>query len=162
MSRYTPEERRAYQQSLPKKRSAGGALIKNNKGEMLIVKPTYADGWHIPGGTVDENESPRTCCIREVKEELGLDLAIGDLLMVDFTSDDGIRTDSYQFIFDGGTLTDEQITQINLPLDELSEFLFVSSDKVGEYLNNPLAARFKNYFENGAGKGVYMEDGRRV
>jgi ADP-ribose pyrophosphatase YjhB (NUDIX family) len=38
---------------------------KNNKGK-----------WNLPGGYVEENETPKTAILREVKEELSLDIEI--------------------------------------------------------------------------------------
>lgn len=57
-----------YYKGLPKKRMGVGALFLNDKNEILIVKPSYKDHWSVPGGVVDENESPRQACIREVKK----------------------------------------------------------------------------------------------
>jgi 8-oxo-dGTP diphosphatase len=39
--------------ALPAKRMASGALYFNNRGELLIVKPTYRAAWLIPGGVVE-------------------------------------------------------------------------------------------------------------
>jgi ADP-ribose pyrophosphatase YjhB (NUDIX family) len=60
-----------YYKNLPKKRMAAGALILNKNNEILIVKPNYRDQWLIAGGVIEENESPKDACLREVKEEIG-------------------------------------------------------------------------------------------
>jgi len=73
-----------YYKTLPKKRAAVGALIFNHSDQLLIVKPNYRDRWLIPGGVVEENESPRAGCAREIKEELSLDLVVNDLVCVDY------------------------------------------------------------------------------
>ena len=51
-------------------RVAAGALIRNPAGQILLVKPTYKDGWDIPGGYVEPGESPGAACLRELKEEI--------------------------------------------------------------------------------------------
>ena len=56
----------AYYESLPKKRMGAGCLFFNERNEVLLVKPTYKPGWEIPGGVVEDNESPKQCCQREV------------------------------------------------------------------------------------------------
>ena len=39
------EELKAFIATLPTRRLAAGALIRNERGEMLLVKPNYKDGW---------------------------------------------------------------------------------------------------------------------
>lgn len=39
-------------------RVAAGVLIRDAAGRILLVKPTYKDGWEIPGGYVEPDESP--------------------------------------------------------------------------------------------------------
>ena len=41
--------RKAYHQSLPKKRISAGCLFFDRSRRLLIVKPTYKEGWEIPG-----------------------------------------------------------------------------------------------------------------
>lgn len=57
------------------------ALIKDNSGKYLFIKPTdykdfgdYQDAWYPPTGHVKENESMEKALIRELKEELNLDI----------------------------------------------------------------------------------------
>ena len=76
------EELVAFIASLPTRRLAAGALIRNEEGELLVVKPNYKDGWILPGGTVESGEAPKTGCFREVQEELGLTLTPGRLVAI--------------------------------------------------------------------------------
>jgi ADP-ribose pyrophosphatase YjhB (NUDIX family) len=85
-------------------RVAAGLLIRNRQGHVLMVKPTYKDGWDIPGGYVEPDESPAQACIREVAEELGLDVRPGKLLVVDWAPHPA-EGDKLLFIFDGGLRT---------------------------------------------------------
>lgn len=43
----------------------------------------YADCWHIPGGGIDEGEEPVQALIRELKEELGLDVSNLPIELID-------------------------------------------------------------------------------
>lgn len=57
-----------------------GILFYNDKKEVLLLlrdnKPTIPcpNMWDIPGGHVESNESPKEAIVREVKEELGINL----------------------------------------------------------------------------------------
>lgn len=57
-----------------------GALIKNEKGEFLFqLRDNKSDipnpnKWSIFGGRVEKNETPERAVIRELKEELDLDV----------------------------------------------------------------------------------------
>lgn len=48
----------------------------------MRLEPTCKDYWKIPGGYVETGESPSQACIREVREELGIESEIGRLLAV--------------------------------------------------------------------------------
>jgi len=48
------------------------AIVLDNKEQVLLVKHTYREGWHTPGGGVEFNESPWEAIKRELNEEVGL------------------------------------------------------------------------------------------
>jgi len=108
---------------------------------MLIVKPTYKDGWEIPGGAVNANESPLAACVRETREELSLERRPRRLLTVDFTNETKQRTESLNFIFDGGTLSAAEIEAIRLPEKELSEYRLLEPEEALNLLNRRLRQR---------------------
>lgn len=71
------------------KRIIVSALIfsKDNKlfmGQKDSTKGgVYSDCWHIPGGGVDENETKEIALIREIKEEVGIDISSKNFELVD-------------------------------------------------------------------------------
>lgn len=95
---------------MPRKTAAGGALIRDRDGRILFLEPTYKPTLDIPGGIVEMNESPYEACCREVREEIGLVLAIGRLLVVDWVPASGLWSDSLAFVFDGGVLDGDTLT----------------------------------------------------
>jgi 8-oxo-dGTP pyrophosphatase MutT (NUDIX family) len=121
--KFTEEE---YAARLPKKQVGTAVLFFNTKGDLLIVKPDYKEGWLVPGGSTDENESPLHCAIRETKEEIGLDVPTLQLVGVYYGPKKGVFTDSLKFIFSGGVLSEQQIAEIKLQTEELEKYTFMS------------------------------------
>jgi 8-oxo-dGTP pyrophosphatase MutT (NUDIX family) len=112
------------------------AIITDQVGRVLLVHPTYRedDRWLLPGGVVESGEHPHLACQREVTEELGLDLDLSDVLAVHSLSPHhpDIRPGTpfpgeIRYLFDGGTLTPEQVEAIRLPREELSEYAFLET-----------------------------------
>lgn len=133
--------RKEYQQTLPRKRIAAGCLLFDELGRLLIVNPSYKNGWEIPGGAVETNESPLEGCIRELREELGIAWRPQGLLSVNFTPEKAQRTESLNFIFNGGVLPPDVIASIRLPIKELVEFRFLDKDDAVALLNRRLGKR---------------------
>lgn len=121
MKKFTDEE---YAAMLPKKQVGTAVLLFNTRGELLIVKPNYREGWLIPGGAADNNESPLHCAIRETKEEIGLEISELHLVGIYYAHKKGVFTDSLKFIFSGGTLTEQQVSEIKLQTEELEKYSF--------------------------------------
>ncbi|TDC22670.1 NUDIX domain-containing protein, partial [Kribbella albertanoniae] len=68
---------------MPRKRLAAAVLIRDAANRVLLLEPTYKLNWELPGGIVEADESPWAAASREVVEELGLELPLGRLLVVD-------------------------------------------------------------------------------
>ncbi len=49
------------------------ALILNDEKRFLLTKEENGK-WELPGGGLDFGEKPQKCLIREIKEEMGLDV----------------------------------------------------------------------------------------
>ncbi len=48
------------------------AMVFDEAGRVLLVRHTYVDGWYMPGGGVDRNETMQAAMRREVDEEAGV------------------------------------------------------------------------------------------
>lgn len=155
---------RAYYDSLPKKRMGAGCLFFNANGEVLLLKPSYKSTWEIVGGIVENDESPKSACEREISEEIGLDIRVERLLVVDYNDypDEPDKTESLMFIFDGGTLSDEAIAQIRVREGEILGYQFFAPDNLPDALQPVLAERIRAAIcqrsEHGA---VYLENQKR-
>lgn len=126
---------------LPRKNVAAGVLIRDEAGRVLFISPTYKPFLEIPGGLTEDDESPLAACHREVREELGIDLVVGRLLLVDWMPTHGVWRDSIQLIFDGGSLSAEQTEAIRPAADEVGRFEFLEIDAAKVRLRPSMARR---------------------
>jgi 8-oxo-dGTP diphosphatase len=108
---------------------AAGALFTDHAGRVLMVRPTYKNYRDIPGGYVEPGESPRAACIREVLEELSLTVEVGPLLVVDWAPDND-EGDKILYVFDAGSLTDEELKTIVFGDGEIAEARFVDPNEL--------------------------------
>ncbi|MEV7416477.1 NUDIX hydrolase [Streptomyces sp. NPDC089919] len=79
--------------------------------------------WQWPGGTMEHGETPWQCALRECQEETGIAFSgPRRLLAVSFAlPGPAWPRSNVGFIFDGGTLTDQQLDAITLDPREHSD-----------------------------------------
>jgi 8-oxo-dGTP diphosphatase len=137
---FSPAEEAAWYARLPTMFGAAAALFTNPGGQVLLVKPNYRDHWSLPGGILEHGEPPHEGCRREVKEEIGLDITPGRLLVVGWTGPDEVRPRPVvHFVFDGGVLAGD--VPIQLQEEELDDYRFVALGDVPGYLPAIISAR---------------------
>ncbi|MFD7583043.1 NUDIX domain-containing protein [Kitasatospora sp. NPDC059817] len=81
-------------------------LVRNPRGDVLLVDPDYMDGLILPGGAAKPNEPPHLAAARNLHAETGLNLRLADVLAVDFTPADRYL-ERLNLVFDGGTVHDD-------------------------------------------------------
>ncbi|MCC5577451.1 NUDIX hydrolase [Microtetraspora sp. AC03309] len=73
-----------WQHSLPRWHVGANALVQDQYGRILLVRPGRSRTWQLPGGQVDAHETPPEAAGRELGEETGLDLPVGPLIAISF------------------------------------------------------------------------------
>lgn len=141
-------------------RVAAGALFTDSDGNILLVKPNYKDGWDIPGGYVEPGETPIEACIREIKEELGIDRPVHSLLVADWAPSER-EGDKLLFIFDGGAITAADIDSFDLQAAEIDRVALHPASGLDGALIPRLARRVRAAVQaQQASRTSYLEHGR--
>ena len=139
MPRLLPDP--AYFASLPKIISSGAVILRDEHGRIVIEKPNYRDHWLLPGGGVDPGEDARDCARREVREELGLDIEVGQMLTADWVPSRPARSApmGVHFTFDGGVIPRAELERrIVLQISELDDWALI--DEADAELLSPWGA----------------------
>lgn len=122
------------------------ALVKINDKYLLIKRTIIKRGkpnslpeyWDIPGGMVEEGETPSVAAIRETKEEVNLDVKIGTVLHEDSNFDESKGTVFTRIVYQAELLDGQDEQSIRLQEDEHSEYRLVNDisevDKPVDYL----------------------------
>ncbi|WUS95632.1 NUDIX domain-containing protein [Streptomyces sp. NBC_00708] len=114
---------------------AAGVLLFDEHDRFLLVDPTYKPGWEFPGGVVEAGEAPAQAGIREVAEEIGIQLArVPKLLVIDWEAPEPPGYGGLRLLFDGGLLTGADAERLLLPGSELRGWRFVTEAEAATLL----------------------------
>lgn len=144
---------------LPTTRGAAGALLIEDKSRILLVERVYDAvwPWGLPGGIIEADESPLSACVREVREELGIDPVIEHLAAVDWVSPQPPKTAGNMFLFTGWIPC---TVDIRLDPTELSAWMWVAPADIPHLLAPRTARRVDAALTAHADqRTVYLEDG---
>ncbi|MFE2941069.1 NUDIX domain-containing protein [Streptomyces sp. NPDC059255] len=123
---------------------AAGVLLFDEQDRVLLVDPTYKPGWEFPGGVVERGEAPARAGIREVAEEIGIELTeVPKLLVVDWEPPRPPGYGGLRLLFDGGRLTAEEARRLLLPGPELRGWRFVDEEEAARLLPPVRRARLR-------------------
>lgn len=137
---------------------AGAGIVINEADEVLMVK-TYNAGWVFPGGQVEVGENVIDAVKREIMEEAGIDIEVGEVFCISsntgkYPGYNGVKEVPTKIMLDfickakGG---------IPRPSDENSESAFFPKDEVLKLIEAPaIIERFKAYLEY-TGRPTYLE-----
>lgn len=133
MKRHSPSEHMAYMQTLHKRVASVGLLLENVAGELLIVKAHYKHHWSIPGGVIDEGETPLEAAVRETQEEIGVQIDPKTVAFVAVVNRTGPVFDTFQFVFKAPM--PERAT-IHLSQTEIDDYVFVTRREIASNNRN--------------------------
>lgn len=140
---FTEEENRAWRAKQPQKMIVAKVVIQSGKGNILLAKSSYKKSWQMPGGGVEDGESPEEAAIREVQEELGLALPIDSLTIKGtiYKKDEEILF----MIYECNKRFPEDI-KLTTQEDEVTDFKFVDTTDAASLLSPYYANFWKQHY----------------
>lgn len=139
------------------KRITIAAFILSHDGKVLLMKPSFKDGWLLPGGGVERGEYPRETWKRVIEEELGLKLSPERLLCIDYRK---ASLESVIMVFSTRVIMPEDELEIRIPTGEFSEFRMVTLEEAASMLRERAAKRLPYCIESlQKGTTAYVEEG---
>jgi 8-oxo-dGTP pyrophosphatase MutT (NUDIX family) len=146
--------------ALPRTRVIAHAVFRDVSDRILLLRVSYKSEWELPGGIVEPHESPRRGAEREVLEEIGLVRRLTAPLIVDWLPPYLGWDDAVEFIFDGGVLTPDEVSSMELAPGEIVSAHWVTAAEAAVHVS-PLAARRLSWLDaERPATTAYFEDGR--
>ncbi|HEY5978108.1 MAG TPA: NUDIX hydrolase [Microlunatus sp.] len=147
---------------LPRKRLIAHVLMRDSEGRILLCDTAFKSDWELPGGIVEPGEPPREGAVREVREELGVDLVVGRLLVADWLPPYLGWEDALELIFDGGLVTEEALARFSLQENEINSVALLTLDQAAAVVTPLSHRRLSVAVGQTAGETAYLQDGRRI
>jgi 8-oxo-dGTP pyrophosphatase MutT (NUDIX family) len=136
--------------------------MRDHSGRILLCDTAFKSDWELPGGIVEPGEAPRDGAIREVGEELGIDLAVGRLLVADWLPPYLGWEDALELIFDGGVVSEADLAAFSLQENEIISVALLTLDQAAAVVTPLSHRRLSVAVGQADGETSYLQDGRRV
>ncbi len=102
-------------------------------------------------------------CVREVREELGLDRPLGRLLVIDFTPTAGVMPEGMAFVWDGGVLSNDEFAGLTLTDPEIKSVKFCTLAEVASLVRPRMVGRIEAALQGIDAEAIVLcESGRPV
>ena len=137
---------------------AAGAVVINEKDEVLLVKNNRR-GWEFPGGQVEVGENVISAVTREVKEESGVDIEVGEVFCISSNTSsypgyNGVKEVPTKLMLD---FICRSTGGIPRPSDENSESAYFPKSRVPELIKTPSYLERYHAFLEYTGRPIYLE-----
>lgn len=144
----------------PRKRVSADVILLDESGRILLVDPHYKPDWDTPGGMVEANEPPHLGAKRELREELGIEIHIEKLLVVDWRPPSDPWDDLVAFIFDAGVVAPNVAQQLHPTDSELTNLEFCTPQQAQQRLRPYVWRRVSAALEAlDSGRPKYLTNG---
>ena len=137
---------------------ATAGIVINDSEEILMVK-THNQGWVFPGGQVEVGENLIDAVKREIMEETGIDVEVGEVFCIasntaKYPGYNGVKEIPTKLMLD---FICKETGGVPRSSEENSESMYVPKDKVLDVIKAPaIIERYKAFLEY-TGRPIYME-----
>lgn len=136
-------------------RPVAGVILRNDAGEVLLMRRSGEGTWGIPGGGLEAYESWESAAVRECQEETGWQIRIDGLLGI--YSDPATQTHQYPDgsvrHFVGVVFLATAAHRVGQPDHESTELRWIQYDSLPAPLFGPDEPVLRDYFD-GPGRVV--------
>jgi len=87
--------------------ACAGAIVRDESGRLLLVRrgrPPGLGSWSLPGGRIEPGETAAVAAAREVREETGLAVEVGEVLITAVIADGAYHVQDFAARVVGGEL----------------------------------------------------------
>ncbi|MFE3452803.1 NUDIX hydrolase [Nonomuraea sp. NPDC059194] len=135
-----------WQHSLPRWHVGANALVQDQHGRILLVRPARSRTFQLPGGQVDAHETPQDAAGRELREETDLDLLVGPLVAISFEHPSpGWDHPTQIMLFDLGVI-DSTTARITARDPDIAEHRWVHPEEAEQFLGPARTERLRAGF----------------
>lgn len=143
---------------LPAHIVAAAGVVLNDEGQVLLVN-TYQDSWVLPGGEVEIGENLIDGVKREIFEESGLEVEVGELFCISsntaaYPGYNGVKTVPTKVIFDFICTAKSGVIRGS---DENSESAWFPKERALDMIQAPSNRERYRAFLEYTGRPAYLE-----
>lgn len=133
----------------PRRRIGAVVLIFDPEGRVLLVKPSYKEGYILPGGGVLKDEFAGDAAVRHVRIETGLNVTVSHVVAVDQVpfNPANEHQEGFNYVYDGGSVTAEEaeaVTKHDGSRGGIQASVWALPQELGDYCKPEQASRIRH------------------
>jgi 8-oxo-dGTP diphosphatase len=139
-----------------------GVLLLNLHDEVLLVQNVGDGVWSLPETWVQTGESPRDAARRAVREQLRIDIPLGRLLVLNWTTD----PEELHLVYDGGIPAEVEYKEVTPDPRLVSTWTYADGGQAPVLLRSPGTVHYEAAMyvqsekQRGKERTAYLENGR--